>query len=558
MIKIKNYILYIVLILVFSLISSCKGQVGNNPITSLGNLTVKVIDEATSAPIASARVSLKKDDIDLGKIQTTDRSGITSFDSILAGDGYVAFVNNAVGYKASASSVIKVEGNTEKIVPLRRLSQGEGTGMIFGSVKDKDTKLGISKLMISYVGPNRSIKYQPVYTDESGRYVLEGLIQGGYVLNYVKAGYQKIQKNVMVKEGDSTSIETIYLAREGAGATTSGNTIISLNGAQKVVEIDKSGKVVWSYNKLQGVENAIRLYSGETLITDSTASKVFVVNPAGSSVMSFGSSGIFSSTFKYPSWVDAKDTKTILVTDSQDNKVIEMVNNTPTWTYGTSLFRPRSAVYLQNGNILIADTGNQRVLEVSKQGKIVWSFDKFMDKPVHAIRLSNDNTLITDSGFSRVIEVSKSGTVVWWFGVPATEGNGSSTDNSETPTDEGNSVSRGGEEETIPAEGAQCDLQTGICLPASTNASSVKSSSYYNSPYYTSYKTKGLVNAYGSETSYQSAGKSLLFPRSATRLSTGNTLIADTGNNRILEVSKAKEIIWELNNLSRPVSVERL
>jgi len=557
MIKVKNLTVYIISILLLSLvISSCRGVVSNGTVETLSDLTIKVIDESNSSVISDARVSLKRDDVDLNKVQTTNKSGITIFNGLTNGDGYVAFVNNATGYKSSASSIIKLDSDMEKIVTLRRLSDGEGSAMIFGSVKDRETKLGVEKIMISYIGPNRSIKYDPVYTDESGRFVIEGLIQGSYVLNFTKAGYQKAQKSLTVKEGDASSLETLYLPREGSGTSSSGNTIISLNGSQKVVEIDKTGKVVWSYNKLQGVENAIRLYSGETLITDSTASKIYVVNTLGNSIMSFGSSGFFKSTFKYPSWVDAQDSKTILVTDSQDNKVIELVNNSPSWTYSTSLLRPRSAVYVSNGNILIADTGNSRVLEVNKQGKIVWSFDKYMDKPVYAVRLANDDTLITDSGYSRVIEVDKSGNVVWWFGVQASTGtdNGSSgtpsttpttapTDNT-TPSDGANIPTTSSQQDSLPSNGASCNLKTGICLPSSTTTSS--------------YKTKSTVTAYGGESSYQSAGKSLLFPRSAVRLSSGNTLIADTGNNRILEVSKKKEIVWELGNLSRPVSVERL
>ena len=63
---------------------------------------------------------------------------------------------------------------------------------------------------------------------------------------------------------------------------------------------------------------------------------------------------------------------------------------------------------------------------------------------------------------------------------------------------------------------------------------------------------------YGGEEAPGAPGNTLLFPRSAIKLENGDILIADTGNNRIVQVSKDKKVIWQLANLPRPVSVERL
>jgi hypothetical protein len=81
---------------------------------------------------------------------------------------------------------------------------------------------------------------------------------------------------------------------------------------------------------------------------------------------------------------------------------------------------------LENGNILLFDNGvyrkYSRVIEIDpRSGKIVWEYKGnppesffYVDRGA-AQRLPNGNTLIVDSAEGRVIEVTKSGEVVWEF-----------------------------------------------------------------------------------------------------------------------------------------------
>ena len=41
-------------------------------------------------------------------------------------------------------------------------------------------------------------------------------------------------------------------------------------------------------------------------------------------------------------------------------------------------------------------------------------------------------------------------------------------------------------------------------------------------------------------------------------MTNGNILVVDTGNNRVIEVSREKIIVNEIKNLPRPVSIEVL
>jgi len=86
------------------------------------------------------------------------------------------------------------------------------------------------------------------------------------------------------------------------------------------------------------------------------------------------------------------------------------------WSFGKMgmLRWPRDADRLENGNTLIADSRNNRVLEVDSGGRVVWSF-KGLAFPFEADRLENGNTLIADNNHKRVIEVNPGGEIVWSF-----------------------------------------------------------------------------------------------------------------------------------------------
>jgi hypothetical protein len=75
----------------------------------------------------------------------------------------------------------------------------------------------------------------------------------------------------------------------------------------------------------------------------------------------------------------SSDPPTILVADSENDRVVEYQRVDGDWeriwTYADGLDWPRDADRLPNGNTMIADSGNDRVLEVTPTGKVVWEYD---------------------------------------------------------------------------------------------------------------------------------------------------------------------------------------
>ena len=81
-----------------------------------------------------------------------------------------------------------------------------------------------------------------------------------------------------------------------------------------------------------------------------------------------------------PDWLESDNrTPTILVADSENNRVVEYAKEdgewVRTWEVGSeSLNWPRDADRLPNGNTLITDTLNHRVMEVTPTGEVVWEY----------------------------------------------------------------------------------------------------------------------------------------------------------------------------------------
>ncbi|WP_380677661.1 aryl-sulfate sulfotransferase [Salinigranum sp. GCM10025319] len=75
----------------------------------------------------------------------------------------------------------------------------------------------------------------------------------------------------------------------------------------------------------------------------------------------------------------SSDPPTVLVADSENDRIVEYQRVGDewerTWMYASGLDWPRDADRLPNGNTMIADSGNDRVLEVTPNGEVVWEYN---------------------------------------------------------------------------------------------------------------------------------------------------------------------------------------
>ena len=110
----------------------------------------------------------------------------------------------------------------------------------------------------------------------------------------------------------------------------------------------------------------------------------------------------------------------IIVADSGNDRIIE-VNYTSKkidWIYQEHLMWPRDADELENGNLLITDSDGGRVIELDRlTNKIVWSFSRGLIIPYEADMLANGNILISNEYHGQVIEVNRNKEIVWMAGL---------------------------------------------------------------------------------------------------------------------------------------------
>lgn len=214
-----------------------------------------------------------------------------------------------------------------------------------------------------------------------------------------------------------------------------------------------------------------RLPNGNTLIADAGdeagfGSEIVEVDPVGNIVWNYSEGLKFAHSGRR-----LKNGNT-LITDTTNNRLIEVtpdkkiVMNSDDWGGGTGrlsdqshLHYPNEALALEDGAFLVTDRNNDRCIQVDRKGNISWFFDKEIHHPHNANPLPNGNILISDSDGHRIFEINRKKEIVWSYG-----------------------------------DGS---IQT------------------------------------------------LWWPRSAIRLENGNTLITDSKNHRIIEVSPERKIVWK-------------
>jgi hypothetical protein len=148
--------------------------------------------------------------------------------------------------------------------------------------------------------------------------------------------------------------------------------LITDTTANRVIEIDRDKKeIVWQYTKLNAPRDAERLWDGTTLIADTGNNRIIRVT-------------------------------------SDDKKELIWEFSDFTWPDGKKdkLSKPYDVNITPEGNMLIADTGNNRIIEINSIGEVLWWYSKGLDGPQDAIRLPDNTTIIVDTHHGNVLKVS--------------------------------------------------------------------------------------------------------------------------------------------------------
>jgi outer membrane protein assembly factor BamB len=234
-----------------------------------------------------------------------------------------------------------------------------------------------------------------------------------------------------------------------------GNILIADQFNNRVLEVDpETNEIIWSFgdgsstagptsvvapNDFQRV-GEVNLVAGTgappgsepTCPNGCPDNRVMLISEDGHIMWQYGKAGVTGSGFdelNTPVQNTYLPNGDILITDQGNQRVIE-VNHAKhiVWQQGMTgvagskfnqLNNPNSAELLDNGHILIADESNNRVIEVDRSHRIVWRYGSpkstKLNGAAFASRLPNGNTLITDSNNNRILEVTSGGHIVWQY-----------------------------------------------------------------------------------------------------------------------------------------------
>ena len=255
----------------------------------------------------------------------------------------------------------------------------------------------------------------------------------------------RMEKGVWTKLNDSPLSETSFEDTRVVNGTVYRYRVTSLDDVgNESTSIDpvvgwgtnKNAKVVWQFGETgRDGQGEAQLYApygldltGERtiLVADSHNGRVMETDPLGNILWQYKGNLI------EPVRIKSINDNEVLIVDAEGSSVrlVQKDTNEVKWIYGKGkrkhgkslgeLNNPNDATSLPSGNILIADTGNGRVIEVNQEGRIVWtsespSFKTELRLPI-AVQLVGENLLITDAGSHKVIEVDRKGNILWVHG----------------------------------------------------------------------------------------------------------------------------------------------
>jgi hypothetical protein len=209
----------------------------------------------------------------------------------------------------------------------------------------------------------------------------------------------------------------------------------------RVIVVDQAGAIIWQYgvagktgsgpDRLNVPVFAIQLPNHDFLITDQGNNRIIEVNFSKQIVWSYGpASG--PGALNSPNSAELLPNGDILIADEGNNRVIEITRSGHmVWQDSTGLSAPAFASRLSNGETLITDGGNNRIVQVTRTGLVVFQFftnrsvgSNASPTPSFAARLAGGDIIIADQFNDRTIVISSSGSIVFQYGATNVAGVG--------------------------------------------------------------------------------------------------------------------------------------
>ncbi len=206
-------------------------------------------------------------------------------------------------------------------------------------------------------------------------------------------------------------------------------------GRGHIAIVDSNGKVIWEYACKHDLHD-IQMLDNGNILTHISPTTVVEINPAKEIVWKYEAKPKAGSKLKVETHAFQRlpDGNT-MIAESGNTRIIEVnpagkiVKEIPlTVTKPNSHRDTRMVRKLKNGNYLVCHEGEGLVREYDGDGKTIWEYKLDLNNrprsPGHgveghgtevfgAIRLDDGNTLIAGGNNNRVLEVNPEGKIVW-------------------------------------------------------------------------------------------------------------------------------------------------
>jgi hypothetical protein len=325
--------------------------------------------------------------------------------------------------------------------------RGAGAYHIFGRILTAFAPLLVASSLSAdglHMGRQFNQPGNILIADQFNNRVIEATPNGEIVWSF-GLGPEDFSSNSVVGCNDAERVGT-WTLMAGTG-TPPGVIPQAPGGAvdNRVLLVDAFGRPIWQYgqfgqtgsgpNLLSTPVQSTYLPTTHILITDQGNNRIIEVTLNKDIVWQFpGTDTNTADGLNSPNSAEVLENGDVLIADEANNRAIEVTRAdvvVKTYTAGGTLGACAFASGLPDGHILLTDAGNNRAVEVDSHDKVVWEYFTTNSPesipnpaPTRAIRLRNGDTLISDQFNNRVILVSRRTHIIADYGLPLEGGTG--------------------------------------------------------------------------------------------------------------------------------------
>ena len=247
------------------------------------------------------------------------------------------------------------------------------------------------------------------------------------VITYFYINKQSIKPKIQHKKFISKKVKTT-VSNNPLGT----NIYICDSKNNRIIEVNPQKQIIWQMTGIKDPDDVQVYKQNRLIVNEEKYSKVIEINTQTKKIIwSYGHLGIPSvqpgylgkyvdDSFKLPNG-------NVLITDAANMRIIEINKlHQIVWQYGVTgiqsnslgfLNAPNDAMPQVNSSILITNIGNHKAIDINPNTKAIqWSVNIPESYPSDILVLPNGNLLSTDWVYpGKIQEITKNGGVIWTY-----------------------------------------------------------------------------------------------------------------------------------------------